>query len=129
MARRRNSIASWVLAVLLAVVFFLAAVGKLSGGMAGMFEQWGYAAWFATLIGVLEFAGAVGLLIPKVTRPAILGLTLIMFGAAYTHIANAEGAQVLRPLIFLMLLWTLWWLRRGSGSTVEMAERAEDKSE
>jgi hypothetical protein len=35
-----------------------------------------------------------------------------MFGAAYTHLANHEGLQVLRPMIFLAVLWTVWWLRR-----------------
>lgn len=76
-----------------------------------MFAHWGYPPWFATLIGVLELAGALGLLIPKATRYAILGLTVIMFGAAYTHLANHEGIQIFRPLIFLAVLWILWWLR------------------
>lgn len=76
-----------------------------------MFLHWGYPPWFATLIGVLELAGGVGLLIPRLTRYAILGLTLIMFGAAYTHLANHEGIQVLRPVIFLAVLWTVWWTR------------------
>jgi uncharacterized membrane protein YphA (DoxX/SURF4 family) len=76
-----------------------------------MFLHWGYPRWFATLIGVLELAGGVGLLIPKVTRYAIPGLSLIMFGAAYTHLANHQGIQVLRPVIFLAVLWIVWWLR------------------
>jgi uncharacterized membrane protein YphA (DoxX/SURF4 family) len=77
-----------------------------------MFTHWGYPAWFATLIGILELTGAVGLLIPRITRYAILGLTVIMFGAAYTHLANHEGIQVLRPVIFLAVLWAIWGLRR-----------------
>jgi uncharacterized membrane protein YphA (DoxX/SURF4 family) len=77
-----------------------------------MFEGWGYAAWFATLIGVLELAGAIGLIVPRTTRWAILGLTAIMLGAAYTHLANGEGVQVVRPLVFLAGLWGLWFLRR-----------------
>lgn len=60
-----------------------------------MFAHWAYPAWFATLIGVLELTGAVGLLIPRTTRYAVLGLTVIMSGAAYTHLANHEGIQVL----------------------------------
>jgi uncharacterized membrane protein YphA (DoxX/SURF4 family) len=77
-----------------------------------MFTHWGYPAWFATLIGVLELTGAVGLLIPRITRYAILGLTVIMLGAAYTHLANHEGIQVLRPVVFLAVLWAIWGLRR-----------------
>jgi uncharacterized membrane protein YphA (DoxX/SURF4 family) len=49
---------------------------------------------------VFELAGAVGLLIPKATRYAILGLTGIMFGAAYTHLTNHEGTQIFPPFDF-----------------------------
>lgn len=110
---RAISISSWVLAVLLAIGFILAAIGKLTGAQTEMFLGWGYAAWFPTLIGVLELAGAIGLLIPKLTRFAIFGLTGLMIGAAYTHVANAEVAQIFRPLLFAVLLWVVWWLRRG----------------
>lgn len=107
-----RTIVSWVLAVLLALAYLAAAAGKLTGAANQMFAHWGYPAWFATLIGVLELAGAIGLLIPKTTRYAVLGLTVIMFGAVYTHLANHEGLQVLRPIIFLAVLWAVWWLRR-----------------
>ncbi|MBZ0171692.1 MAG: DoxX family protein, partial [Phycisphaerales bacterium] len=67
-----------------------------------------------TLIGVLEVAGGVGLVIPKLTRSAILGLTGIMIGAVYTHVANGEGAQLVRPVLFTVLMYTAGWLR-GTG--------------
>ena len=105
-------VAGWVLTVLLALGFLAASAGKLTGAATPMFAHWGYPAWFATLIGILELAGAVGLLIPRMTRYAVLGLTVVMCGAAYTHLANHEGLQVLRPAIFLVLLWVAWWLRQ-----------------
>ena len=101
-----------MLAVLVALAFTASAATKLTGVATPMFTHWGYPAWFATLIGILELTGAVGLLIPRITRYAILGLTVIMFGAAYTHLANHEGIQVLRPVIFLAVLWAIWGLRR-----------------
>ena len=107
-----RTVSGWILAILLALAFLLAAVGKLSGAATPMFEGWGYPAWFATLIGVLELAGAIGLIVPKTTRWAILGLTAIMLGAVYTHFAGGEGVQVARPLVFLAALWGLWFLRR-----------------
>ncbi len=110
MSRTKN-ITSWVLAVLVALGFLLAALGKLTGAQTAMFEGWGYAPWFAKVIGVLELLGAIGLLVPRFTRPAILGLTGLMIGAAFTHIANAEAAQLIRPLIFTGILWAVWWLR------------------
>ena len=108
-----RTIIGWVLAILLALGFFAAAAGKLRGAATPMFVHWGYPAWFATFIGVLELVGGIGLLIPKTTRYAVLGLTMIMIGAAYTHLANHEGLQVLRPAIFLATLWAVWWLRRN----------------
>jgi uncharacterized membrane protein YphA (DoxX/SURF4 family) len=107
-------IAGWVLSSILAAMFLVAGLGKLTGSATEMFAGWGYAAWFATLIGGLELAGGAGLVIPKLTRLAILGLTGIMIGAAYTHIANGEGAQVLRPVLFAVMMFVAGWLR-GSG--------------
>ena len=111
-----RTIISWVLVVLLALAFLASAVGKLSGVATPLFLHWGYPVWFAKVIGVLELVGAVGLLIPKTTRYAVLGLTVIMFGAAYTHLASHEGLQILRPAIFLAVMWLVWWLRQPSVS-------------
>ena len=116
-----RAVTSWVLVVLFAAAFIMSSLGKLTGTATGMFANWGYPAWFATLIGILELAGAVGLLIPKTTRFAVFGLTVIMLGAAFTHLSNNEGVQVVRPLIFMVALWVVWWLRRvpPNGSTTD----------
>ena len=110
-SNRARVIVAWVLAVVLALFFGLAGVGKLGGGANEMFESWGYPAWFALLIGVAETAGAIGLLIPRTTRWAIYGLTAIMLGAVFTHVTNGEAAQLARPLIPTLCLWILWKLR------------------
>ncbi len=77
-ASRAKTISSWVLVILLAAGYLIAAIGKLTGAATQMFEGWGYAPWFETLIGVLELSGAISLLIPKLTRFAIFGLSVIM---------------------------------------------------
>lgn len=105
-------IIGWILAVLLGVMFLAAGAGKFGAEAGPMFSAWGYAPWFALLIGVSEVLGGIGLLVPRTARWAVIGLTPIMLGAAYTHVANGEGMDVLRPIIFLVLLWVLWWLRR-----------------
>lgn len=112
-----RSVLSWLLLVLVAVMFAMAGIAKLGGRMNEMFSTWGYPTWFATFIGAAELAGGVGLLIPKLTRWAVYGLTLIMLGGAYTHLANGEGAQVLRPLIFAVVMWTALWLRARSSTS------------
>ncbi len=110
-----RTVISWALLALLAAAFTLSSLGKLTGAATQMFADWGYPAWFATLIGVLELAGGVGLLIPRTTRLAILVLTVVMFGAAYTHLASGEGIQVIRPFVFLAAMWGAWFLRGRRG--------------
>ena len=106
-----RTILAWILLVLVAVMFGASALAKLSGRMTEMFEVWGYPAWFATFIGVVELLGAIGLLIPKTTRWAVYGLTAVMVGAAYTHVAAGEGSQVLRPIVFAGVMWTALFVR------------------
>ncbi len=113
---KTSNIISWIFIVLLALGFLLASLGKLTGGQTAMFSNWGYPEWFAIFIGIAELVGVIGLLIPKTTKLAILGLTAIMLGAAYTHLANGEDLQIIRPLIFSILLWSVWFLRRYSFS-------------
>ncbi len=110
---RVRGVFAWVLVILLGLMFLVAGLGKLIGGEAAVeaFAAWGYAAWFATVIGVLEMAGGLGVLIPRTARYAILGLSSIMLGAMYTHLSNGEGLQVLRPVGFALALWIVWWLR------------------
>jgi uncharacterized membrane protein len=76
-----------------------------------------------TLTGILEFAGAVGLLVPSLTSLAaycLMALLVAMFPAnAYAAIAGLEiaGRQA-TPLVWrlpLQLLWigALWWVARA----------------
>ena len=106
-----RTITGWVASVLMAAGFALAAIGKLTGAAAPMFESWGYPSWFMTLTGVLEGLGAIGILIPKTARWAILGLAGLMVGAAFTHLTNGEASQVVRPLGFMVVLAIAWWGR------------------
>lgn len=111
---KRKTIISWVLQVLLALLFVAASAGKLTSNpqVVEMFESWGYPAGFMLLIGVLELAGAVGLLIPRTAGYAAMGLIGLMIGAALTHLLNNEGMQVLRPIAFMVPLIAIVLLRR-----------------
>ena len=105
----------WVLSVLLTIAFMLAALPKLIGAQVWIvkFMKWGYPKWFPIAIGSLELLGGILLLIPRVATYGACVLGVIMVGAAYTHLANGEGLQVLRPVIVLMLLGIVIWLRRS----------------
>jgi len=47
-----------------------------------------------------------------------------MVGAGYTHLANGEGLQVLRPLIFLTVLGMVFWLRSPTRINSRVAPNA-----
>ncbi len=104
-------VATWLLITLLSLGFGLAALGKLIGAQDDMFVAWGYAAWFAKTVAILELIGVVLLLIPNLRKYSILLLTAIMIGAACTHIANGELLDLIRPAIFAAILWIVWTLQ------------------
>src|SRR5262245_39562680 len=97
-------IAVWVSVIVAAAVFASAGLRKLGGGMIGQFEEWGYVPCFAIAIGVLELVGAVGLLLPRSSAQAALGLIVIMFGAIGTHVLDGDYVAALLPMLMLGLL-------------------------
>jgi len=109
-----RSFSAWVLSVLLTLAFIIAAIPKLVGAHAWIvkFINWGYPGWFLFAVGSLELLGGVLLLIPRLAKYGAIVLAVIMVGAGYTHLANGEGLQVLRPVIFLTLLGIVFWLRK-----------------
>jgi putative oxidoreductase len=111
---RLKSLISWIVQILLAIFFLLAASGKLisSPQVIERFRHWGFPNKWYLVVGALELLGAIGLLIPRIAGYAASGLILLMVGAALTHLINGEGLQVLRPLIFMMFLTLIVDLRR-----------------
>jgi|SRR5215813_9044812 len=109
-----KSVISWVAQILLATFYVLAASGKLMSRpqWIELFRNWGFPDKFYLVVGVLEMLGAVGLLIPRLAGYAAAGLIVIMMGAATTHLINGEGLQVLRPLILIVFLVLVIYLRR-----------------
>jgi putative oxidoreductase len=105
---------AWILSALLTLVFTVSALPKLAGAQAWVtrFTKYGYPEWFLFLTGTLELLGGMLLLVPRVSIYGASVLGVIMIGAAYTHLANGEGLQVLRPMIVMALLGIVVWLRR-----------------
>ena len=116
--RRAVGIVLWVLQVLLAVVFAMAALPKLfgDGAMVEMFATIGIGQWFRYLVGALEVAGAVGVLVPRLSGLAALGLVCLMAGAALTSVF-VLGASPLLPIFLLVVsavvVWGRWPRTRG----------------
>jgi uncharacterized membrane protein YphA (DoxX/SURF4 family) len=104
----------WGVQILFAALYLVAASGKLMSRpqVVGRFRNWGFPDKFYLIIGTLELLGAIGLLIPWTAGYAAAGLFILMIGAALTHLINGEGLQVLRPLIFMVFLGLIVYLRR-----------------
>jgi uncharacterized membrane protein YphA (DoxX/SURF4 family) len=90
--------------MILALGFGSTGVMKLGGAhaMMTMFDQIDAGQWLRYLVGSLELAAAIGVLIPLLSGLAALGLTALMIGAAVTNIAILHTSP-LTPLIFLAI--------------------------
>lgn len=81
--------------------------------MVDLFDAVGAGQWLRYVVGVLEVAGAIGLLIPRLCGLAALGLSGLMAGAAITNIF-ALGASPGIPLGYLLVAAVIAWFRRAS---------------
>ena len=108
--------ALWVLVVLELLGLGLAGLSKfVQDGWANMFVDWGYARWFAFVIGAGELGGAVLLLIPRFTSYAASLLIVIMIGALWTVLTNETRLGPGLPTIHIVVLSILLaarWKRR-----------------
>jgi uncharacterized membrane protein YphA (DoxX/SURF4 family) len=99
-----NHFALWALQVLLALVFAMAGLAKVGGdpAMVEMFATIGIGQWFRYAVGALEIAGAVGVLTPRLSGLAALGLLCLMVGATAANVF-VLGASPFLPLVLLLV--------------------------
>ncbi|MEY3931687.1 MAG: hypothetical protein RLZZ259_569 [Pseudomonadota bacterium] len=99
-------------AIVLALVFLLFGAGKFMNPAKWIdkFTAWGIPVWFVPLAGIMEVAGAIGLLIPVLRGLAGLGLALFMIGAVLTHIVHAEIFMIFVASAILVGSATVGWL-------------------
>jgi uncharacterized membrane protein YphA (DoxX/SURF4 family) len=85
---RATNVALWVLQAVLAFQFAGGGLLKLTGSpeMVDLFAAIGAGQWLRYLVGALEVAGAVGLLIPRLSGLAALGLAGLLVGATATNL-------------------------------------------
>jgi uncharacterized membrane protein YphA (DoxX/SURF4 family) len=111
---RPATVGLWVVQVALASQFVGGGVMKLSGNpvMVDMFAEIGAGQWFRYLVGALEVAGALGLLLPRLCGLAALGLTGVMAGAVVTNLF-VLGESPAMPLAFGTVAGLIAWFRRA----------------
>jgi uncharacterized membrane protein YphA (DoxX/SURF4 family) len=103
----------WVLSILMAAMFLFAGLTKLMGAEMHVvnFDRWGYPLTFMYVVGLIEVAGALLLLIPRLASYAALLLSVNMLGANLTHIAAGEYTMLVMPLMLLAFLVVVAWGR------------------
>lgn len=108
-----KNIGAWVLQIVVAGLFMMMAVPKLmsSADTVANFERWGLPGKIYLVIGAFEMLGAIGLLIPKTTALAAVGLVMIMMGALYTHLAHGEMLMAMMPVMVTMMLAFVIYVR------------------
>jgi uncharacterized membrane protein YphA (DoxX/SURF4 family) len=112
---RRTHLAVRTLQIVLALFFAVASAGpKLVGhsSAAEGFDSIGYGDWYMYLVGGLELAGAVALVIPILSGISALALMGLMIGAFVTQLTAFDGENALTPVIFFVLLAVVAVVRR-----------------
>jgi len=112
----------WTIQVLLALLFLFAGSMKLILPIEMLTAQIPLSGLFVRFIGVAEVAGALGLILPGLTRIqrgltplAACGLVIIMIGATVMTLAIGGGALALIPLVVGLLATAVAYGRRSWG--------------
>jgi putative oxidoreductase len=111
---RVANIALTALSTLLALVFVYTSYTKFSGSAVSVrtFEEIGVGQWLRYVTSGLELAGAIGLLIPKLTGLAAACLTALLVGAVVSQVFLVSEPSMATPALLMLLTGLLAWFRR-----------------
>ncbi|MEU8517665.1 DoxX family protein [Kitasatospora sp. NPDC048722] len=73
--------------------------------------DWGH--WFMHLTGLVELAGAIGLLVGRLTGPAATALIVLLVFAFLTQLTAMHGENAGTPFLFMVPLSVIAWSRRA----------------
>jgi len=130
--RRGLHITLWVVQVVLGAMFLMAGIMKLTQPIDAVVASLSWAAdvpeMLVRFIGAAEFAGALGLILPSLTRIkprltalAAIGLIVLMMLASGFHITRGESAMVPMNLVLAAAAAFVAW---GRGKAAPIAPRA-----
>jgi len=122
----------WSAQVLIFVAFVLFCYMKFFMPVQELAAMWVWPGavpvWFLRLMGVIDFAGGVGILLPALTRIkpgvgvlAALGCVLLQIAAILFHLSRGEVAALPLNVILLALVTFILW---GRGKRAPIAPRA-----
>lgn len=121
----------WVAQVLIFAAFTLFGCMKFFMPIDQLAAMWVWpgevSAWFLRLMGVIDFAGGVGVLLPALTRIqprltvlAALGCVLLQIAAMIFHLSRGEAPALPLNIILLALSAFILW---GRGKRAPIAPR------
>jgi uncharacterized membrane protein YphA (DoxX/SURF4 family) len=117
-ATKRINVAIWAVQVLLACLFLFAGGFKLIAPIAEMTKQVPLPGLFLRFLGVVEVAGAVGLILPSLLRIrpyltpiAAAGLVIVMSGATSISMSGGKIAPALMPFVIGLLAGLVLYAR------------------
>ena len=123
MSTSTRNITAWVLQGLLGLAFIASGIKKFLDlpGTIGMFSSLGLPGIVAYLVAGGEVLGGIGLLVPRFTRLAAMGLIIIMLGAVVMHATKIPGglANGVPAMVLLLLLAVVLWLRQPGAAATE----------
>lgn len=123
-----KTIVMWTLQVVIGAMFVLVGLMKFQDpSWQRSFARWGYPDGFYLAVGVLEALGGMALLVPRLTTYAALLLMTVMGGAVVTHLVHGELQRLPVPLVYLVLIALIGWLRRKSALRLH-AESSEQRA-
>src|SRR5918995_7106090 len=110
--RRSVNFALWALQALLALMFAMSGFAKVGGdaAMVEMFATIGIGQWFRYLVGALEIAGAIGVLVSRLSGLAALGVLCLMAGGNLTNLL-VLGTSPLLPIVLMLVSALVAWGR------------------
>ena len=105
-------IALWLCQAALAAMFVFAGAAKFGSPMwVRMFARWGYPDHFYLVVGVIEVAAGVGLLVPRLAAFSALTLLAVMAGAGMTHLVHGEVQRLTQIAVTSLLLGIVAYAR------------------
>ncbi len=113
---RPAAIALWTLQVLLGLMFIVGSgAPKLFGEAYAVqiFEDLGTGQWLRVVVGLLEVAGGIGLLVPRLAGLAASCLVALMVGATVAQLFFLSEGFWYTPVILGVLLGVVAWVRRA----------------
>lgn len=117
---KRTKIIYWIATIWLALGMVVTGAGqliKMKEGQGGvdMITHLGYPLYLLTILGVWKILGVAVLLIPKfplLKEWAYAGLSFLMLGAIFSHVAIGDPVSALFPSLLLLILTVVSWYFR-----------------